>query len=94
MLQHLEVKKSYARILFIDFSSAGIRHALADLAAFPLLFPTCFCAGDIPSFFVEMIIEEYRHTLLKIVTLYLVILEISLQFGLKNTPKLMIYHFK
>ncbi|CAK9103964.1 Arginase 1 [Durusdinium trenchii] len=54
--------------MLIDYSSAGLRHALADLSAVVMLFPTCWCAGDLPRPFIERMLERYRHTLLHTVT--------------------------
>ena len=45
----------------IDYSSAGLRHALSDVASVALLFPTCWAAGDMPFSFITRFIESYRH---------------------------------
>ena len=50
-----------ARPRLLDYSSAGLRHSLSDVAAVLLLFPTCWCAGDIPWPFLVRFSEMYRH---------------------------------
>ena len=52
-----------ARVRLLDFSSAGLRHSLSDVAAVMLLFPTCWCAGDIPWPFLKRFASMHRHRL-------------------------------
>lgn len=57
--------------LLLDFSSAGLRHALWDISSVILLFPTCWCAGDIPQFILTRFLLEYRKTMLQTIEQHL-----------------------